>query len=138
MTETAARPKPSALAAPLGVLGGVAAAFAYVGTFDPNEAGHYPVCPLLYYTGVYCPGCGGLRSAYAVVHGDFGTAFGLNALAVAGYLLFAVLWTVWFTRTLRGRPFALAPRAVHWWAIVGVVSLFTVVRNLPFGAALAP
>ncbi|MFE0631047.1 DUF2752 domain-containing protein [Streptomyces sp. NPDC058864] len=138
MTETAARPKPSDLAAPLGVLGGVAAAFAYVGTFDPNEAGHYPVCPLLQYGGVYCPGCGGLRSAYAVVHGDFGTAVGLNALAVAGYLLFAVLWTVWFTRTLRGRSFALPLRAVHWWTIAGVVLLFTVVRNLPFGSALAP
>ncbi|MDX2702695.1 DUF2752 domain-containing protein [Streptomyces sp. PA03-6a] len=138
MTETAARPKPIALAAPLGVLGGVAAAFAYVGTFDPNEAGHYPVCPLLHYTGLYCPGCGGLRSAYAVVHGDFGAAFGLNALAVAGYLLFAVVWTVWLTRTLRGRPFSLALRAVHWWAITGVVLLFTVVRNLPFGTALAP
>lgn len=138
MTETAARPKPSDLAAPLGVLGGVAAAFAYVGTFDPNEAGHYPVCPLLRYGGVYCPGCGGLRSAYAVVHGDFGTALGLNALAVAGYVLFAVLWTVWLTRTLRGESFSLPLRAVHWWTIAGVVLLFTVVRNLPFGAALAP
>jgi Protein of unknown function (DUF2752) len=138
VTETAARPKSSALAAPLGVLGGVAAAFAYVGTFDPNEAGHYPVCPFLHYTGLYCPGCGGLRSAYAVVHGHFATAIGLNAPAVAGYLLFALLWTVWFVRALRGRPFTLRPRAAHWWAIAGVVLLFTVVRNLPFGSALAP
>ncbi|MDX3237421.1 DUF2752 domain-containing protein [Streptomyces sp. ME03-5709C] len=138
MTETAARPKPSDLAAPLGVLGGVVAAFAYVGTFDPNEAGHYPVCPLLHYTGLYCPGCGGLRSAYAVVHGHFGTALGLNAAAVAGYLLCAVLWTLWFSGTLRGRPFVLPLRAVHWWSIAGAVALFTVVRNLPFGAALAP
>ncbi|MEU4095622.1 DUF2752 domain-containing protein [Streptomyces sp. NPDC026673] len=138
MTETTARPKPSALAAPLGVLGGVAAAFAYVGTFDPNEAGHYPVCPLLHYTGLYCPGCGGLRSAYAVVHGDFGAALGLNALAVAGYALFAVLWTVWLTRALRGRSFEIRLRAVHWWVIAGAVLLFTVVRNLSFGAPLAP
>ncbi len=31
------------------------AAFAYVGTVDPNAPGHYPVCPLLHYTGLYCP-----------------------------------------------------------------------------------
>ena len=53
---------PSRLAAPAGVLAAVAAAFAYVGTVDPNEPGHYPVCPLLRFTGLYCPGCGGLRS----------------------------------------------------------------------------
>ena len=60
-----------AAAVPAGVLAAVAGAFAYVGTVDPNEPGHYPVCPLLRLTGVYCPGCGGLRSAYAFVHGDW-------------------------------------------------------------------
>ncbi|MCW2869117.1 MAG: rane protein [Streptomyces oryziradicis] len=128
----------SGIAAPLGVLAGVAAAFAYVGTVDPNAPGHYPVCPLLHFTGLYCPGCGGLRSAYAVVHGEFGTALGLNALAVAGYGLFAVLWTVWLVRAARGRPFTVRLRPAHWWAVGAVVLAFAVVRNLPFGAALAP
>lgn len=138
MTETAIAPKASALAAPLGLLGGVVAGFVYVGTVDPNHPGHYPVCPLLHYTGLFCPGCGGLRSAYAVAHGDFGAAFGLNALAVAMYLLFAVGWVVWFSRALRGRPFSVSLRPAHWWAVAAVVVVFTVVRNLPFGAALAP
>jgi hypothetical protein len=138
--RTTAAPAPAALgtAAPLGVLAGVAAAFAYVGTVDPNTPGHYPVCPLLHYTGLYCPGCGGLRSAYAVVHGEFGTALGLNALAVVGYGLFAVLWTVWLVRAVRGRPFAVRLRPAHWWAVGVVVLAFTVVRNLPFGSTLAP
>ncbi|WP_407639668.1 DUF2752 domain-containing protein [Actinacidiphila guanduensis] len=137
----AAAPRPGAVrraAVPLGVLAAVAGGFAYVGAVDPNTPGHYPVCPLLYYTGVYCPGCGGLRSAYAVAHGRFGTALGCNALAVAGYAVFAVVWAVWLVRAVRGRPFEPVLRPSHRWALLALVLAFTVVRNLPFGAALAP
>lgn len=116
----------------------VVGAFGYVGTVDPNEPGHYPVCPLLRFTGLYCPGCGGLRSAHAVAHGDIAAALGSNALAVAGYAVFAVLWAVWTVRAWRGRPMGLAVRPAVWWAIGAVLLVFSVVRNLPFGSALAP
>jgi hypothetical protein len=125
-------------AVPAGVFAAVVGAFAYVGAVDPNEPGHYPVCPLLRYTGLYCPGCGGLRSAHAFVHGDFAAALHDNALAVVGYLLFAVVWSVWAVRAVRGRPprFDLAP--AHLWGMGAVVLVFTVVRNLPFGGWLHP
>ncbi|MFF5764383.1 DUF2752 domain-containing protein [Streptomyces tanashiensis] len=126
------------LAAPVATLAGVVAAFAYVGAVDPNEPGHYPVCPLLRFTGVYCPGCGGLRSAYAFVHGDLPAALGANALAVVGYGAFAVVMTVWLIRAVRGVPMRLAVSPVLWWGIGAVLALFTLVRNLPFGSALAP
>ncbi|MEV0169740.1 DUF2752 domain-containing protein [Streptomyces sp. NPDC050803] len=126
------------LAVPAGVLAAVAGAFAYVGTVDPNEPGHYPACPLLQYTGVYCPGCGGLRSAHAVVHGDFAAAFQDNAAAVLGYVGFAVLWTVWVIRAVRGRPVRLDPGPVHLWTLGTLLLVFTVVRNLPFGDWLHP
>ncbi|MGW7552960.1 DUF2752 domain-containing protein [Streptomyces rimosus] len=127
------------LRAPLGTLAAVVAAFAYVGAVDPNEPGHYPVCPLLDLTGLYCPACGGLRSAYAVAHGDPVTAAGANLLAVAGYAAFALFWAAWTVRAARGRPTAgPRPRAVHWWALGGLLLAFTVVRNLPFGAGLSP
>ncbi|MBX9393261.1 DUF2752 domain-containing protein [Streptomyces sp. TRM72054] len=126
------------LAAPVGVLAAVAAAFAYVGAVDPNEPGHYPACPLLRITGLYCPGCGGLRSAHAVVHGDLPAALHANAVAVAGYLLFAVLWTVWVVHAARGRPLRLDPRPAYVWGAGALLLLFTVVRNLPFGGWLHP
>ncbi|MFD0304754.1 DUF2752 domain-containing protein [Streptomyces sp. NPDC127119] len=126
------------LAVPGGILAAVAAAFAYVATVDPNEPGHYPACPLLRYTGLYCPGCGGLRSAYAVAHGDLGTALGANALAVIGYLVFAVLWTVWVVRTARGRPMSIDPGPPLLWSLGALSLVFTVVRNLPFGGWLHP
>ncbi|MFJ9296076.1 DUF2752 domain-containing protein [Streptomyces asoensis] len=126
------------LAVPAGILAAVVAAFAYVGTVDPNEPGHYPVCPLLRLTGLYCPGCGGLRSAHAFVHGDLVTALHDNAPAVAAYLGFAVLWTVWVVRAARGRPVRLEPGAVRLWALGAFLLVFTVVRNLPFGDRLHP
>ncbi|MFG2599628.1 DUF2752 domain-containing protein [Streptomyces sp. NPDC048462] len=126
------------IAGPAGVMAGVIGAFVLVGSVDPNEPGHYPVCPLLRFTGIYCPGCGGLRSAYAVAHGDIGTAFGSNALAVIGYGIFAVAWVLWMVRAAAGRPARLALRPVHWWAVGAVLMIFTVVRNLPFGSALVP
>ncbi|MDQ0931677.1 DUF2752 domain-containing protein [Streptomyces turgidiscabies] len=126
------------VAVPAGVLAAVVGAFAYVGTVDPNEPGHYPVCPLLRLTGVYCPGCGGLRSAYAFVHGDWATALGANALAVTGYLAFAVLWTVWVVHAVRGRPMRIDLGPVQLWSLGALLLVFTIVRNLPFGGWLHP
>ncbi|WP_171990821.1 DUF2752 domain-containing protein [Streptomyces sp. JHA26] len=141
-SSTPPRSGPSAVAArvavPAGVLAAVVGAFAYVGAVDPNEPGHYPVCPLLRFTGLYCPGCGGLRSAHAFVHGDVLTSLHANAPAVLGYLGFAALWTVWMIRAVRGRPLRVDPGPVHLWALGTLLLVFTVVRNLPFGGWLHP
>jgi hypothetical protein len=126
------------LVVPGGILAAVVGAFAYVGAVDPNEPGHYPVCPLLHFTGLYCPGCGGLRSAHAVVHGDLAAAFGANAVAVLGYLVFAVVWTVWVVRSVRGRPLRVDPKPSLLWGLGALLLVFTVVRNLPFGGWLHP
>lgn len=119
-------------------LAGVAAAFAYVGAVDPNEPGHYPVCPLLRLTGIFCPGCGGLRSAHAFAHGDLTAALGANAVAVVGYGVFAVVMALWLIRAVRGVPMRIAVAPVWWWSLGAVLLVFSVVRNLPFGSALAP
>ncbi|MFJ6795805.1 DUF2752 domain-containing protein [Streptomyces sp. NPDC091268] len=127
------------LAAPALTLAAAAAALAYVGAVDPNEPGHYPVCPLFRLTGILCPGCGGLRSAHAFAHGDLAAAFGANAMAVAGYFVFAGFMLLWLVRAGRGEPsprFALKPS--YWWGIGALALAFSVVRNMPFGSALAP
>ncbi|MFD4632200.1 DUF2752 domain-containing protein [Streptomyces sp. NPDC058284] len=126
------------LLVPAGVLASVLGAFAYVGAVDPNEPGHYPACPLLRLTGIWCPGCGGLRSAHAVAHGDLAAALGANALAVAGYVLFAVVWTAWVLGAVRGRPLRINAGPLQLWGFGVLVTLFTVVRNLPFGSWLHP
>ena len=66
------------------------------------------------------------------------TALGANALAVTGYLAFAVLWTVWVVHAVRGRPNADRPGPVQLWSLGALLLVFTVVRNLPFGGWLHP
>jgi len=128
------------LAAPLGCAAVAGAAFAYVAAVDPNRPGHYPACPVLTVTGLYCPGCGGLRSAHALAHGDLPAALGANALAAVLAVLFAAGWLHWTWRAARARPFTLPVRlrVRHAWAAGVLVAAFTVVRNTPLGAALAP
>ncbi|MFC5071541.1 DUF2752 domain-containing protein [Kitasatospora cinereorecta] len=126
------------LATPVGVMAAVVGAFGYVATVDPNEPGHYPVCPVLRFTGILCPGCGGLRSAHAFAHGDLVAALGSNALAVAGYVVFAAVWLLWMVRASRGQPLRIALAPVHLWGLGVVLLAFSVLRNLPFGSGLAP
>lgn len=116
----------------------VVGAFGYVATVDPNEPGHYPVCPMLRFTGLFCPGCGGLRSAHAFAHGDLAAALGSNALAVVGYGVFAAVWLLWAVRASRGKPLRIGLAPGYWWGVGAVLLVFSVVRNLPFGSALAP
>lgn len=126
------------LAGPAGVLAAAAAAFAVVALVDPNQPGHYPTCPFLALTGHFCPGCGSLRAMHALTNGDLAGAVGLNVLAVASLPVLAVIWLRWvrrgWTGTSRGHP---APAVLIWALAVGAL-LFALVRNLPFGAALAP
>ncbi|MFJ8018234.1 DUF2752 domain-containing protein [Streptomyces sp. NPDC096339] len=127
------------LAVPAITLAGAVAALAYVGAVDPNEPGHYPVCPLFRLTGILCPGCGGLRSAHAFAHGDLATAFGANALAVLGYFVFAGFTALWLVRAYRGGPTPrLTLKPLQWWGLGLAALAFAVVRNLSFGSALAP
>ncbi|GAB2906117.1 DUF2752 domain-containing protein [Nonomuraea fastidiosa] len=128
-----------ALLAPLGVAAVTAAAFAVAGLVDPNEPGHYPTCPFLWLTGLYCPGCGTLRTMHALAHLDPVAALGLNPLFVAMMPILLFWWVRWVVRAWQGRPPSTAvPHPAWLWAFIAVVMVYWVVRNLPFGAFLAP
>ena len=126
------------LGGPLSALAAGAAAFAVVALVDPNEPGHYPTCPFFALTGQFCPGCGSLRAMHALTQGDLAGSAGLNVLALASLPLLAVIWVRWTRRTWTGGQRARPAPPALLWALAAGVLLFAVVRNLPFGAVLAP
>ncbi len=126
------------LVGPVSAAAGVILATGYIRLVDPNQPGHYPMCPTLALMGIDCPGCGGLRATHALANGDIATAFDHNALFVVLVPLLVGLWAVWAYRAWTGVTPARTPtrdmvsRAAP--IIVLVVAMaFAVVRNfVPF------
>lgn len=114
------------------------AATGYVAAVDPAEPGHYPSCPILLGTGLYCPGCGGLRALHELTHGDLLAALDHNAFGVLFILAGAVLWLSWLVTRLRARPVQVRLVLVVSVAMLALAPVFMLVRNLPFGQLLAP
>jgi hypothetical protein len=106
---------------------------------DPNEPGHYPTCPFLATTGLYCPGCGAMRAVHDLLHGDLAGALARNPLTVIAVPYLVVAWFTWLRRST-GRP---APRSTTlppWtiWTLLALVLAFGVLRNLPGWGWLSP
>jgi hypothetical protein len=127
------------LAGPL-VVGGLAA----LGTValhlrDPHTAGSWGFCPVAL-LGFACPGCGSLRAVNDLTQLDLAAALSSNLLLVLALPVGLALWGRRLVALWRGgaatTPLAV-PRAA-WVALGVVVVVFTVARNLPFGAWLAP
>jgi len=82
--------------------------------FDPAHSLIFPPCPLRYFTGLYCPGCGSLRAMHALLHGDLRQALAMNSLTVIllpfiGYgLVSEMYWHLW------GRPLVGTKLPTNW------------------------
>jgi hypothetical protein len=88
---------------------------------DPADGAPYPACPFRALTGRDCPFCGIGRALHALMHGNVVRAVGLYPLIVAMPLV------------LFGWLYAKRPTARIVWFAVGGLTLFAIVRNLPFG-----
>ncbi|WP_432845820.1 DUF2752 domain-containing protein [Amycolatopsis sp. CA-161197] len=129
-----ARATARALAGPAAVVAGLGVCCAAVWFGDPTTpGGPLPVCPTKFLFGIDCPGCGGMRMAYSLMHGDLAGAVHYNAVALVFVALFAWSGVVWTVGRLRGR----AVRSwLHWrrtpLVVAVVFAIWFVVRNLPF------
>ncbi|MGA0091697.1 MAG: DUF2752 domain-containing protein [Candidatus Nanopelagicales bacterium] len=129
-----ARPRARRLLAPVGTAVGVIAATGYIRMVDPNEPGHYPMCPTLALFGIDCPGCGGLRATHALANGDIASALDHNALFVVLVPVLVAMWAMWTYRAWTGVTPALTRRrevVARTAPIIAliVVMLFAVIRN---------
>ncbi len=117
--------------APLVTGGLVAAGCAAIAVVDPGDSG-VSVCWSKSLLGIDCPLCGGLRATNSLLRGDWLAAADHNVLLAVALPVVAVVWLVWLVQALRGRDFRLPrlPRPA-WWAVLALLVVFTVVRNLP-------
>ena len=130
---------PSLTAFAVIVLGATAlGAGAVVFFFNPSTHGFYPICLFHQLTGLNCPGCGGTRSAYALLHGNVALALKDNALFVV-LLAAAAARGIWIAaRRIRRQPVGEFLPARILWAMLAIAVVFTVLRNLPAFAFLSP
>jgi hypothetical protein len=106
---------------------------------DPHESGSYGFCPFLELTGKPCPGCGGLRAVNNLTRGDVVGAVSSNVLAVALVAVLAVTWVLWLARRLRGTVDGMLSVNLRvGLVLIGVVAVFGIFRNTPWGSWLAP
>jgi len=131
-------PRARRLVAPWGIGLAAMSAVGYLAAVDPNEPGHYPLCPTKALTGLDCPGCGGLRAVHSLTHLDAVGGLGHNALVVLVVIPLAVfMWVRWSRAAWRGGAHGVELRA-PWqamgpaltWSLVGVILAFTVARNI--------
>jgi len=122
------------LVAPLLTAGITVGALGYLAAVDPNEPGHYPLCPTKALLGIDCPGCGCLRGLHALTQGDLGVAADHNLLLLLAVPFALVLWVRWVMRAWRGvspavslRTFRLRNRAMI--IVMVAILAFGVVRN---------
>lgn len=99
--------------------------------FDPSQHGFYPLCLFHRFTGLDCPGCGGLRATHQLLHGHIAEALRLNALVVLAVPVLMALAVRWIGQRLRSSRIPPKPLSVCWlWVLLAVVIAFGIVRNL--------
>jgi hypothetical protein len=110
-------------------------------THPPETSWFYPPCLFHRGTGFYCPGCGATRALYSLLHGNWKQAAQQNLLLVAllpALATFLVMQGFAAWKQAEG-PWSAIAKAIPW-ALLTVVVLFGLFRNLPFpwAAWMAP
>lgn len=133
------RPRSERIRGPILCAAGLAAATLALHVRDPHVTHSWGVCPLYALTGIYCPGCGGLRAVNDLTDGHVGQAASSNLLLLLAIPVAVVLFARWSYASWTGRELRVVPeipQAVRVGLVV-LAAVFTVARNLP-GSWLAP
>ena len=118
---------------PLGMVVLLAAGLVLLQIYDPATSTLFPPCPLHYFTGWYCPGCGSLRAIHQLLQGNARAAWAMNPLSMMLFPFLAYGLAREAISYLRGLPspqFAVPGACIR--ALCALIVLFGIVRNLPF------
>ncbi len=102
--------------------------------FPPTQHHFYPRCPIYAATHLLCPGCGGTRALYELLHFNISGALQYNSLVTVLAPL-ALLWIAvsWYRAKCNGGKLHFTVPMPVLAALVLVAVLFTVARNLGMG-----
>ncbi len=122
-------------AAPTALLVCMAGAVAYTEVTNPTEAGagDAPTCLLKYTTGFVCPGCGGTRAAWYLLHGDVSAAARHHAPFVFAVPFLLYMYVAWAGRRVFGWTLPqldLTPKVIG--VFIAVWGAWSLLRNLPW------
>jgi Protein of unknown function (DUF2752) len=121
--------------APAAILGCMGAATAYTLVSDPTDAsaGDLPTCLLKYTTGFVCPGCGGTRAFWYLLHGDLPAAARHHLVFVFAVPFLIYLYVAWAAKRVFGwRLPELRLSGTTVAVFMGVWGVWSVLRNLPW------
>ncbi|WP_433084411.1 DUF2752 domain-containing protein [Dactylosporangium sp. CA-052675] len=125
-----------AWAGPAGVGALISGGVAYTLLMKPTSAGASdpPTCLVKLLTGFDCPGCGGTRAAWYMLHGDIPAAAHHHAMLVFAAPFLAYLYVAWTVNKLNLR-FKLPMLRISNGALIGFLVawlVFSILRNLPW------
>ena len=135
-----ARPRWRKLVLPAAVVGTLATATVALNLRDPHVQGTWGICPTKAVLGIECPGCGGLRAVNDLTNLQLVDAISSNLAFVAAIPVLAYVFARWSMGRWRGQAWDPSERAMNLsgLTLVVVLTVFTVLRNVPAGAWLAP
>jgi hypothetical protein len=121
--------------APAAILACFTGGAATVLWFNPTAAAAdaIPTCIVKATTGFDCPGCGGTRAFYYLLHGNLPEAARHHALAVFAAPFLVWMYVAWAVQRIWGLRLPqprLSARSIAWFLTIWGV--FSVVRNLPW------
>lgn len=116
---------------------GAFAALAVLYVFPPAEYKFYPRCPFYVYAHLLCPGCGGTRALYELLHLNLREALHYNALLV-GLAPVLLSWLGWCCyQAFRYDRFPAVPWPRTLALGLGLISIvFAVARNTGIAFAI--
>ena len=105
---------------------------------DPNQPGSWGLCPVLWTTGYYCPGCGMLRATHAALTGDVGRIASYNPLWFVAVPALVALWVLSMRNAFSAEERRVTVPTWAYVAVAVVLTVFGVIRNLPGMEFLRP
>lgn len=117
-----------AAAGAVAIAGGSAA----VAIFDPAKATFFPLCPLLTFTGLACPGCGLTRGFHELFNGRIIPALDFNLLLPVWAAIIGWVFVSLVLKSARGRGLTMWPTYPGFlWGFLVTLVAFGVLRNVP-------